>query len=264
MAQPPLPPAARADDDPFLREVDEEYRRDAFRTFLRQWGRWILLAVGVGLLAFAGFLFWREQTARTRETDSEKLFAAVRAVEAGTSADADTPLAEVRAAGTAGQRAIASLLSAALASSRSAPDEARRLLATVADDRAVAAPLRDLAAIQALRLEADQLPPDTLIARARPWLEGDSPWFPAVAELAAVAHLSAGRDADAAALFLRLARTPEAPETQRERATQMAAMLGADVSELEGALRANVDDGPPPAAAPGVSGEVRNPAGAPD
>ncbi|WP_448581685.1 tetratricopeptide repeat protein [Thermaurantiacus sp.] len=229
MAQPPLPPAARA-DEAFLREVDEEYRRDAVQTFLKEWGRWILLAVGAGLLAFAGFLFWREQTEKTREAHSEKLFLAVRAIEAGESAQADAPLAEVRAAGTAGQRAMASLIEAALLTNRGDRKAAQRLLDAVAADPDVAAPFRDLAAIQALRLQADSLAPEAIIARARPFLEGDSPWFPAVAELAAIAHLRAGREADAAALFLRLARTAEAPETQRDRAEQMAAMLGQDTS----------------------------------
>lgn len=237
MAQPPLPPAARADDDPFLREVDEEYRRDAFRKFLRDWGRWILLAVGAALLAFAAFLFWREQAARTREADSEKLLSALRAIEAGNSAAADAPLGEVRAGGSSGQRAVAALIEAGLATSRSDPAAARKLLAAVAADTSAAAPLRELAAVQALRLEADSLAPDAIVARARPWLEGDSPWFPAVAELAAVAHLRAGREADAAALFLRLARTAQAPETQRARAEQMAAMLGQDTSQIAEALR---------------------------
>ncbi len=237
MAQPPLPPAARADDDPFLREVDEEYRRDAFRKFLRDWGRWILLAVGAGLLAFAGYLFWREQAARALDANSEALFAGVRAIEAGNSAEADAPLAEVRAAGSPGQRAVAALIAASLARERSEPAEARKLLSTVAGDPGVAGPLRDLAAIEALRLDADTLEPDAIIARARPWLEGDSPWFPAVAELAAVAHLRAGREAEASALFLKLARTAEAPETQRDRAEQMAAMLGQDTSQVAEALR---------------------------
>ncbi len=259
MAQPPLPPAARADDDPFLREVDEEYRRDAFRKFLRDWGRWILLAVGVGLLAFAGFLFWREQTARTREANSEKLLAAVRAIEAGNSAAADAPLADVRSAGTAGQRAVAALLEAALATSRSEPDTARQRLRDASADTSVAAPLRDLAAIQALRLEADTLRPDEVIARARPWLEGDSPWFPAVAEIAAIAHLRAGREADAAALFLRLARAEDAPATQRDRAEQMAAMLGEDTSQVAEALRRAAEGGPPQAGAPaGAAGGAGN------
>lgn len=239
MAETPLPPAARADDDPFLREVDEEYRRDVFQKFLRDWGRWLLLAVGVGLLALAGVLFWREQTARTREAGTEKLVAAFRAIEAGNSSAADAPLAEVRAAGSPGQRALAAIAEAGLAVERSEAEKAIGLLESVAADASVAQPLRELAQVKALRLQADSLAPDAILARARPWLEGDSPWFPAVAEIAAAAHLKAGREREAAAIFLRLARTADAPETQRARAEQMAAMLGEDTSALADALGAS-------------------------
>lgn len=252
MAETPLPPAARADDDPFLREVDEEYRRDVFRKFLRDWGRWLLLAVGVGLVALAGVLFWREQTARSREAVTEKLVSAFRAIEAGNSAAADAPLAEVRAAGSPGQRALAAVAEAGLAALRSEPEKAIGLLQAVAADASVAQPLRDLATVKALRLQADSLPPEDILARARPWLEGDSPWFPAVAEIAAAAHLRGGREAEAAALFLRLARTAEAPETQRARAEQMAAMLGEDTSaladDLAPAARADARQGSPASA----------------
>ncbi|MFQ3595242.1 MAG: tetratricopeptide repeat protein [Sphingomonadaceae bacterium] len=241
MARPPVP--ASPESDPFIREVDEEYRRDEMQKFMGTWGRWILLAVGVALLGFGAYLWWQNDRARRSEAATEQLLAALEAVERGDSASADEPLAVVAETGTDGQRALARLTEAGLAANRGEPDRARALFDEVAADARAPAALRDLARIRALRLQFDSLSPDEVLVRAGPYLEGDSPWFPAVAELAAVAHVKAGRDREAAALFLRLARSPEAPETQRARAEQMAAYLGEDTSGLADELRARTEAG---------------------
>jgi hypothetical protein len=230
-------PAAPA-DDPFIREVDDEYRRAEMRSFARRWGRWILLAVGLGLAGFGGWLYWRAQADRRAEGATETLVKALDAVEKGNSAAADAPLASVDGTGTPGQRALARLTKAGLAASRGSPEDALVAFRSVADDAEAPAPLRDLARVRMLRIEFDRLPPDELLARARPYLEGDNPWFPAVAEMAGVAHLKAGRPKEAGALFLRLAGTPDAPESQRARAEQMAASLGEDTTGLAERLRA--------------------------
>ncbi|MCS6986457.1 MAG: tetratricopeptide repeat protein [Sphingomonadaceae bacterium] len=244
MAQPPAV-TTRPDDDPFLREVDEAYRADALRRFLGRYGRWLLLAVGLALAGFGGFLLWEDQRRKAAEAQSEKLVAAARAILERRSSDADTPLAEVADQGTPGQRALARMAQAGLAADRGDRARAVALLAEVAADPSAPEPLRAAAEVRRLRLEFDRLKPDAVLARARPFLEGDSPWFPAVAELAGLAHLEAGRRAEAAALFLRLAASPAAPAGQRTRAAQMAAALGADTSRLA----------PPGAAGSGREGE---------
>jgi hypothetical protein len=238
VAKPPAPSGVDPDNDVFVREVDEEYRRDELRKFATSWGRWILLGVGLLLAAFGGFLFWKNLETKKAEAATEQLFRALAAVEEGNSAAADAPLAAVAETGTAGQKALAAFTQAGLAATRGEPEKAVGLLNGVASDVGVPQPLRDLATVKALRLQFDSLNPDEVIARARPFLEGDSPWFPAVAELAGVAHLKAGRNKEAGEIFLRLAGTPEAPETQRARAEQMAAALGEDTSGLAEKLRA--------------------------
>lgn len=254
MAKPPAPSGVDPNNDVFVREVDEEYRRDELQKFVRTWGRWIVLGVGIALAAFGGYLLWQNRERNRAEEATEMLFRALSAIEAGNSEAADGPLAEVASSGTAGQRALAALTQAGLAATRGEPAKAVGLLDAVAADAAVAEPLRDLARIKALRLQYDSLEPDAVIARARPYLEGDSPWFPAVAELAGVAHLKAGRTREAGQIFLRLAGTPEAPETQRARAEQMAAALGEDTSRLAETLRAASGGGEAPGTGGGSAG----------
>lgn len=238
MAQPPTEIPLRPENDSFIREVDDEYRRSEMEKFFSTWGRWILLAVGLLLAGFGAFLFWQKQQTTKAETATEQLSTALDRIAANETGAADAPLAEVVANGSPAQRSLARLAEAGLAANRAEPDTALSLLRAVEADTAAPAPLRDLARVRLLRMEFDTLSPDDVLARARPFLEGDSPWFPAVAEMAGVAHLKAGRNKEAAALFLRLAGTAQAPESQRARAEQMAASLGEDTTALAEQLEA--------------------------
>jgi hypothetical protein len=238
LAKPPLTPALRPEDDPFIREVDEEYRREEMQKFATSWGRWILVAVGLGLAAFGGYLFWQSRIGKAQEAATETLMTAVNATGTGDLEAAQKALPGVVADGSPAQQALARLAEAGIAANGGQPDKAIAALNLVAGDAKAPEPLRDLARIRLLHLEFDKLKPQEVLARARPWIEGDSPWFPAVAELAAVAHLKAGQRKEAGALYLRLAGTIDAPETQRARAEQMAAYLGEDTTVLVEKLRA--------------------------
>ena len=55
-------------DEAFLREVDEELRRDQLAGFWTRWGRWVIAAIVGGLAIFAGVLFW-QQHQRDRRGD---------------------------------------------------------------------------------------------------------------------------------------------------------------------------------------------------
>lgn len=238
MAKPPALPSTRPEDDPFIREVDEEYRRAEMQKFATSWGRWILLGIGVGLAAFGGFLFWQSRQGAAREAASETLLTAVEAMGEADPEAARKALGPVLESGSSGQQALARLAEAGLAANGGELDKAIAALRQVADDGKAPPVLRELAQIRLLRLEYDRLKPEEVLARARPWIEGDSPWFPAVAELAALAHLKAGQTKAAGALYLRLAGTADAPESQRARAEQMAASLGEDTTALVEKLNA--------------------------
>ncbi|WP_448580084.1 tetratricopeptide repeat protein [Thermaurantiacus sp.] len=232
MAKPPANIPVRPENDSFIREVDEEYRRSEMEKFAATWGRWILLAVGLGLALFGAYLYWQGQKAKSAESASEKLSMALDRIAENRTGEADAPLAEVAAEGSPGQRSLARMAQAGLAANRGEPEAAIAALRAVEADATAPEPLRELARIRLLRMEFDTLSPDEVIARSKPFIEGDSPWFPAVAEMVGVAHLKAGRNKDAAAVFLRLAGTAEAPESQRARAEQMAASLGEDTTAL--------------------------------
>ena len=60
-------------DAAFLREVDEELRRDQLAGFGRRWGVWVGVAILAALIAFAAYLFWQHHRAEVAGEQSEQL-----------------------------------------------------------------------------------------------------------------------------------------------------------------------------------------------
>lgn len=209
----------------FIREVDEEYRRDRLAQFWHRYGRWLLLAIGVGLIAFAGFLFGREQRQKQRIETGVAYTQALRDAEAG-KAQGNAAL-EALAKDGGGYAPLAELALGAQAVAAGDTAKATAIFRRVAADQKVAKPLRELALMKALRLDFDTQPTDKLAAELRPYAQPGNPWFPSAGEMLAAVHLREGKKDEAAALFAAIAKDDTAPPSLRARASQMAGMLGA-------------------------------------
>jgi hypothetical protein len=46
-------------DEAFLREVDDDLRRERMENFAKTYGKWLIAAVVVFLIAVAGYLYWQ-------------------------------------------------------------------------------------------------------------------------------------------------------------------------------------------------------------
>lgn len=237
-----LPPEADP-GEAFIREVDEEFRRDQLTQFWTRYGRWLLIALGIFLLAFAGWLYWREEQKRAAGEFGAEMIQAADALEAGNVERANPVVAKAVAANQPGYEAIGRLTQAAIAVREGKPDEAAKLYAAIAADKGVAEPFRELATIRQLMLQFDTLPNPTLIAKLEPLAKAGSPWFGTAGEMLAVAHMRAGKPELAAPIFAAIAKDISVPSTIRARTGQMASMLGASPLPTEPA-------GAAPAAAP--------------
>lgn len=217
-------------NEAFLREVDEELRRDELAGLWKRWGRLFVGLIAVGLLAFGGWLWWRDYQAKQAGLEGEKLGGVVEQLSANRTEQAAPALKELTQSGRPGYSAAARMAEGALAAQRGDLQAATAAFGAVAGDDRLADPFRQLALIRQTTAEFDTLPPDQVIARMRPLAQKGHPYFGSAGELVAIAHLKAGRPRDAGAIFAALAADPAVPATIRSRAAQMASVTGIDIN----------------------------------
>jgi hypothetical protein len=217
-------------NEAFIREVDEELRRDQLTGLWKRWGILFVGLIVAGLLAFGGWLWWQDYQAKQAGLEGERLSAAVEQLSADRVAAAEPALKELTQSERAGYRSAARLAQGALSAQRGDVPGASATFAAVAKDGEVGQPLRDLALIRQTTAEFDTLPPDQVIARMQPLAQKGNPFFGSAGELVAIAHLKAGRAKDAGAVYAALAADPNVPPTIRSRAAQMASVTGIDIN----------------------------------
>lgn len=223
MALPPI----NTPEDSFIREVDEELRRDRLVTFWVRYGRALIAAIVVGLAILGGWLIWEDQKAKQASADSEILDEAVRQASSGNAAQALKSLETLKASSSEGYRATALLTEAAIKLQKQDLDGAAKIYARVAADESLPKPWRDLALVRQTTVQYDRLAPDEVIARLSPLAVKGNPWFGSAGELVAIAYMKKQRIADAAKMFDGIAADPNVPESIRGRAGNMAASLSA-------------------------------------
>ena len=219
-------------DQAFLREVDENLRADQLADFWKRWGRVLIGAIGVGLIALAAWLWWNSHSETVAGEQGETLQSAFNNIGAGNFAAAEKPLADLAGSRVDGYRAAALLSQAAIAVQNNDAKGGAAKFAAVANDASLAKPYRDLALIKQTALEFDQLQPQAVVDRLRPLATKESAFFGSAGEMVAISYLRQNKRADAGKLFAEIARDTNVPDSIRQRAVQMAGVLGVDAVGL--------------------------------
>ena len=222
----------------FVREVDENLRRDQARDFLRQHGPWIVGAALLFLAAIAGWLYWQDRQVKQAEVETERLNTILTQVGGGQTAQATTQLAPLETSDADGVRAAARLTKAAVALEKADRKTAITEYRAVVDDKGLAQPYRDLATIRLTAIEFDQMKPEDVIARLKDLAVAGNPWFGSAGEMTAMALLKLGRKDEAGRMFAAIAADDNVPNTIRSRAVQIAGTLGVDATASLPAARA--------------------------
>ena len=222
---------ALAQQDVFMREVDDALREDQLKDALQRHGR-LAIALLIGLLvALGGWLWWREHQQAVAGEAGEKLIVALDQVEAGRLTSGYADLEPLAKDGPEGARAAARLMQAGIALEQGNRAQAAKLFAEVAADGGTPRPYRDVATIREVATTFDTLPPATVIARLKPLAVPGNPWFGSAGELVGAAYLKQGRNDLAGALFAQIAKDETVPATLRARTRQLAGLLGVDAIE---------------------------------
>jgi hypothetical protein len=215
-------------NEAFLREVDEELRKDQALHVWRNYGRWIIGAVIAGLLAFAGFLYWQSHSDTRRGEEGEKFKAAFKALSENKVQETEAPLKELAQSSSDGFNAMARFTQADVLLQKNDLKGAAAVLAGIAGDTGLAQEFRDLALIRQTSAEYDTLKPEQVVERLKGLAVKGGIWFGSGGELVATAYLRQGKRGDAGKLYGEIAKDESVPRSIRQRAVQMAGVLGVD------------------------------------
>ncbi len=220
-------------DEAFLREVDDAVRASDLTSFWKRYGRWLVVLLVVGLLAFAGWIVYQQRVQAAADAQSEAFVDAMDKLRAGDEKGGRAKLATLTKAEQPGYRAMAQLVEANLLGEDGETKKAIAIYAKVAKDGSLPQTFRDLALIRQTSAEFDTLAAQTVIDRLKPLATPGNPWFGSAGELTALAYMKMGKENLAGPIFAQIAKQEGVPQSLRSRAQQMAGALGIDAVQVD-------------------------------
>ena len=217
-----------AQQDVFLREVDDALRQDQVEGFMKNYGKPVLAVVAAGLVALGGWLYWDHLQTKRFEENSEAFVQALDSLQGNNLNDAKSKLTPLAAKGSNANATSARLLLAAIGLEQDRKADALKLYRQVASDEKAPQPLRDLALVRAVTADFDAMKPQEVIDRLKPLSAPGNPWFGVAGEMVGMAYLKLGRADQAGPLFAAIAKDEGINDGLRSRARQLAAVLGVD------------------------------------
>lgn len=215
-------------NDAFIREVDDEMRREQMSAIGRRYGLWIIAAVLLALAAFGGWTWWQHHQTSLAAEQGEQLATALDEIAQGRVAQGTADVAKLTTSDRDAVRATALLTQADLLLSKNDLKGAAAAFGKVAADESLAQPFRDMALVRQTAVEYDSLQPQQVIDRLRGLADKGSPWLGSAGEMVAVAYLRQNKLQQAGQTFALIAQTDGVPQSLRARAVQMAGSLGVD------------------------------------
>jgi hypothetical protein len=241
------------DGETFLREVDEELRRERVNKFFARYGWWVIGGAVLVLAAIGGFIWWQAHRAEAVGAEGETLVEALTSIEAGNRAAAAPKIAQLSQSSIEGYRAAALFTRANTETAAGNAPAAIITLRSIAQNEDLDEAYRQAALIRQTSLEFDTLQPRVVIQRLGPLARPGSPWLGTAGEMVGIAHLKMHRPDLAGPIFAAIGRDEHAPGAIRARAVQMAASLGVDISGIAPAAGPQPPSAPTPPAAPAAS-----------
>ncbi|MDR6115684.1 hypothetical protein QE363_002641 [Sphingomonas sp. SORGH_AS870] len=211
-----------------MSEVDDELRRDRLTRFWTRWGLVVGAAILIGLAAFGGYLYWQHRQHQAAGVDGEQLQSAYDALAQNDTKTADAKLKTLAGSNVDAYRALAEFTQADILLQRDDLKGAAARFAAIAGDNSLAQPFRDLALVRQTMAEYDTMKPQAVVARLGTLAVPGNAWFGSAGEMVAVAYLRMNKRAEAGRLFGQIASDKDVPDTLRQRAVQMAGVLGVD------------------------------------
>jgi hypothetical protein len=222
-------------NETFVREVEENLRRDQMRDFGKKYGGWIIAAVVLFLAASGGWIYWQQRQVQQSGQQVEQLAEVYKDIAGGNTTAAPQKLDELAKSRSKAVRAAAMFTRAAVAVQGNDLKLATAKYREIANDGGLPKTYRDIALIRQTMLEFDRLKPDEVISRMAPLAKPGEPWFGSAGEMTAVAKIKQGKKGEAGQIYAAIAKDKTVPDQIRARSIQMASSLGVDASQIASA-----------------------------
>jgi hypothetical protein len=231
-------------DETFFREVNEEIRQQRVRDLWKRFGRWILAAAVLAVLAAGGYVAWREYQTTRANSAGDRFIAAVDLADANKPDEAVKQLEAIAAEGFGSYPQLATLRIASIRQRQGQAKAALDGFDKVANDANAPQSLRDIAAVRAGYILVDAGSLDDVRARVER-LSGDGePLRFAAREALGLAAWKAGKLDDAKSFLERNRDDPQTPSGITLRGNVVLDLIAAGTAP---------DAVPAEAAAPGAS-----------
>lgn len=200
----------------FIREVDEEYRRDRIAQFWKRYNGVVVAMAVLLVAAVGGWRYWQHVERARAEAAGARYEEALRLARDGKSDEAEKILGALTTDASGGYRLLSRFRLAAEQGKQN-PQEAAKAYDALAGEAAVPALWQDLARLRAALLRFDAADPAVI----RPALERiaapTNPWRHTARELLGLSGLKAGDMEFAGRWFDQIAGDRETPPGLRSR-----------------------------------------------
>lgn len=230
----------------FLREVDEELRREQLRQLWDKYGILIAGAAVALLVGVWGFTHLQSRRAATAEAAGTAFETASRLIRDGKTDDAAKAFQELAKGAAPGYHALAQLKVAGLHAKAGRIAEAVAAYDALSKDPATDLILRDFAGLEAASLRLADADYAEMERRLTPLVADNAPWHSSARELLGLAAYKANKLDEARKQFELLLVDRKAPPGLNERVQLMLSVL----TDADAAKAAAQPAAPAPAAAP--------------
>ncbi len=210
--------------DNFLREIDEEVRRDKVAELWRKHSTLIISLLILLVLAVGGWRFWLHRQELAAQAVSARLEGALKASRENRGEEAEKTLGELAQESAGGYQLVARFRLASEAARRE-PADGARMFDALAADAAVEPAFRDLARIRSAMLKVDAAPYAEIKAALEPLAGAAGMWRHTARELLGVSALKAQNLDEAGRWFDQIVIDRDAPQALRQRADLYLALV---------------------------------------
>lgn len=214
-----------AEDDLFVREVNEELRQDRATALWNKYGKIIIGAAIAIVVAVGGFRFYQYYTENQASASGDRFLAAMRLAADGQTNEALAEFEALQADGYSAYPLLARMRVAALKAQNGDNEGAIADYDAVASDSDVTAAIRDMAKLRAGYLLVDNGSYDQVAERVEVLSATSNPLRHSAREALGLAAWKAGRSEDALKLFDSILADQTIPANLRQRASMMAELL---------------------------------------